>query len=225
MKSLLLVALGLLNLAPLSARLAGDWSGDLNFPQGKLRFVFHITGTDDDLSATADSPDQNARNLPVDSIRLRDDTLTFRMTQLNARFTGEVAEDRIRGTFSQNGVDVPLLLTRGSARSRNDESETKARSGTSAIAGNWAGVLRFPQGNLRIILHISGSDSDLDATADSPDQNATGLPVDSIARSGQTLRFAMNRLNARFEGTIAGDTIRGTFNQNGSDVPLTLQRQ
>lgn len=225
MKVFLLIALCFQNLSPLFARVAGDWSGDLDFPQGRLRLVLHITGSDNDLSATADSPNQNARNLSVDSIRLRHDTLTFRMTQLNARFTGEFADDRIRGTFTQNGVDVPMLLTRISEQSRKGASESDARVGGSGLAGNWAGVLRFPQGNLRLVLHISGSDSDLDATADSPDQNATRLPVDSITRAGRTLRFAMDRLNARFEGMIATDSITGTFSQGGSDIPLILQRQ
>src|ERR1700733_5964521 len=39
------------------------------------------------------------------------------------------------------------------------------------LAGDWAGVITFPQQPLHFVLHISGPDSSLKATHDSPDQN------------------------------------------------------
>jgi len=166
----------------------------------------------------------------VDSIRKDGTALTFRMSAVNARFMGDINGDRVRGTFNQNGVDVPLVLTRsaGASSGGDDRRGGDRRGGSSGptdLAGSWAGVLNFPQGTLRIVLNISGKDDDLRATADSPDQNAYGMPVDSMSRSGQRLTFAMPRLNARFEGTIGDGEIRGTFSQNGADVPLRLQKR
>jgi uncharacterized protein len=209
---------------PALANVAGNWSGDLSFPQGNLRFLLHITGPDNDLSAIADSPDQNAKGLPVDSIRKDENTLVFRMSDLNVQFTGEISGEQIRGTFTQKGVDVPLTLSRSNGDSNGDTAKD-ASEPSSDLAGTWAGALTFSQGTLRFVLHITGRDADLRATADSPDQKSYGMPVESITMSNQTLRFAMNSLNARFEGKISSDEIRGTFSQNGNDVPLKLARQ
>ena len=46
----------------------GDWQGTLDVGVMKLRLVFHITNTEDGLTATMDSPDQNANGLPVTSV-------------------------------------------------------------------------------------------------------------------------------------------------------------
>ena len=205
--------------SPVAAAVAGDWSGDLNFPNGRLRFVLHVTGPDNDLRASADSPNQNATNLVVDAIQLDGTTLSFRMTQLNVRFSGRIAENEIRGTFTQNGVDVPLVMTRATEGSRE-----RASPGSSSLAGDWQGTIALSDQPLRFVLHISGSDDDLHATADSPDQNAFGMPVDSIIRTGEKLHFTMTPLNVRYDGSISSGTIRGTFSQNSKEVPLTLSK-
>jgi hypothetical protein len=213
-----LVFVSLLLAMPASAAVAGDWAGVLQFPQGTLRLVLHVSGPDDDLRATVDSPDQNASGIPVDSIARTGDTVAFRIDRLAVRFTGTLNGDTIRGTFTQQGLDVPLSLARSAASGTSTEDEAK-------ISGTWAGTLTFPQQRLRIVLHISGSGDGLRATADSPDQNVSGIPVDSISLQGNVVRFTMSAVNASFQGTAAEETIRGTFNQNGLDVPLTLRRQ
>src|SRR5208283_765195 len=46
----------------------GAWMGTLDAGVMKLRIVFHITNTEDGLTATMDSPAQNAKGLPVTSV-------------------------------------------------------------------------------------------------------------------------------------------------------------
>jgi hypothetical protein len=213
-----LVLVTLLMAMPASAAVAGDWAGVLQFPQGTLRLVLHVSGPDDDLRATVDSPDQNASGIPVDSISKTGETVAFRIDRLAVRVSGTYSGDTIRGTFTQQGLDVPLSLARGTATGTTTDDEV-------GISGTWAGTLTFPQQRLRIVLHVSGSGDALRATADSPDQNVSGIPVDSITVQGNVVRFTMSAVNARFQGTAADETIRGTFNQNGLDVPLTLRRQ
>jgi hypothetical protein len=92
---------------------AGDWTGILNFPRQQLHIVLHITGPDDNLSATQDSPDQDGYGLRVNSIKFSDGTLRFSIQQTRATFSGsKSAGDAITGVFNQNGVDMPLTLTR-----------------------------------------------------------------------------------------------------------------
>src|ERR1700730_4775634 len=179
------------------AGIAGDWSGILTSPQQRLHFVLHITGSDTDLHATADSPDQSGYGYPVDFITISGQTLTFRMDALSVIFIGQVKGDQIAGTFNQRGFSVPLAMSRSSA--------SPSPNRQNGIIGSWSGILAFPQQQLHFVLHITGSNTDLHATADSPDQGGYGYPVDSITISGQTLTFRMNALAVNFTGQVNGE--------------------
>jgi hypothetical protein len=93
------------------------------------------------------------------------------------------------------------------------------------VAGTWEGVLKFPTITLRNVLHISGDDSNLKATIDSPDQGTWGAKVDSITLSSRVLTFVLRRIDAGFVGDLMPDgTIVGTFTQHGTGVPFVLAR-
>ena len=96
------------------AGVAGDWAGIIQTPMGGLHFVLHATGDDDDLSATADSPDQGASDLPVDEIKLHGKVLSFRIDAWDIAYRGTVKGDHISGTFRQRGVSMPLRLEKSS---------------------------------------------------------------------------------------------------------------
>ncbi|HWF09284.1 MAG TPA: M56 family metallopeptidase [Bryobacteraceae bacterium] len=103
---------------PGDAAIAGDWAGVLNLPQNKLRIVLHITGPDNALRATHDSPDQGMAGMTVDSIALSGSTLSFAIQYLDVKFSGDVnTNGTIVGTFVQRGTGVPLVLTRAVAPS------------------------------------------------------------------------------------------------------------
>jgi pimeloyl-ACP methyl ester carboxylesterase len=91
--------------------------------------------------------------------------------------------------------------------------------------GDWKGTLEAGGTKLDLVLHISRKDGALSATLDSPDQGATGLPIDSITVTGKSLRFEMSSLGASYKGTISADgtQIEGEFSQ-GQSVPLTFKR-
>ena len=67
---------------------------------------------------------------------------------------------------------------------------------------------------LRLVFHIErGADGALHATLDSPDQNATGIAVDTAVFDAPHLQLEIARLHARFDGTLDGDRLAGTFSQ------------
>lgn len=92
--------------------------------------------------------------------------------------------------------------------------------------GDWKGTLSVSVVKLDLVLHISKKDGALSATLDSPDQGATGLAIDSITVTGNSLRFEMKSLRANFEGTFSedGSQIEGEFSQQGQKLPLTFKR-
>ena len=92
----------------------GNWRGALEVGGFKLRLVLKISKTaDGKLTATVDSLDQNAKDLPVDTITFQDGTLKFEMKRLSASYVGTLSKDgtQLTGQFTQRG-DLPLDFTR-----------------------------------------------------------------------------------------------------------------
>lgn len=92
------------------------------------------------------------------------------------------------------------------------------------ITGTWHGLLVFPGGQLHIDLNITKADKGYTATMDSPDQGANGIPVTTIAFESNTLTFAIPQGNLEYKGQLLDNAFKGTFSQNGKDIPLTLGR-
>lgn len=90
----------------------GTWGGLLDFGIQKLRIVFHITNTEDGLTATADSPDQGAKGMAV-TVTRDGASLKLEMKAVSAVFEGKIATDlkSITGTFTQRANSIPLILT------------------------------------------------------------------------------------------------------------------
>jgi pimeloyl-ACP methyl ester carboxylesterase len=91
--------------------------------------------------------------------------------------------------------------------------------------GDWKGTLAAGGTKLDLVLHVTRKEGALTATLDSPDQGATGLPIDWITVTGKSLKFEMSQLGARYEGTFSADgsQIEGEFSQ-GQSLPLTFKR-
>lgn len=97
---------------------------------------------------------------------------------------------------------------------------------TADVAGSWEGVLETPGGKLRLRLHVEKTSAGaLAAKLDSVDQGAIGIPVDLITVTEGTVKWAMTRLGATYEGKLneAGDMIEGTMTQ-GVALKLNLKR-
>ena len=96
------------------------------------------------------------------------------------------------------------------------------------IAGDWQGTLNTGMGELRLVLHITkGANGALNATLDSIDQGANGLPISGISRTGDKIKLDLKIISGSFEGTLDKDasSITGTFTQGPGTMPLTIQRK
>ncbi len=91
------------------------------------------------------------------------------------------------------------------------------------IVGVWEGTLS--QVNLRIVVHVENGDDGLLVRFDSPDQNAYGIPADSVSFDGEQLSFNVDSINAGYVGTLNSDgsLIRGRWSQL-VDLVLNLGR-
>jgi alpha/beta superfamily hydrolase len=115
--SILLVAFLLTN--SLSAQhvinkniLPGSWLGKISTNGVDLRLIFNLKLNDkDSLIATADSPDQGAKNIPLGRVVLDDKKLTIKAPLLTGEYNGTITGDStIDGTWTQRGATFTVNL-------------------------------------------------------------------------------------------------------------------
>jgi pimeloyl-ACP methyl ester carboxylesterase len=93
------------------------------------------------------------------------------------------------------------------------------------ITGQWNGALKIQGNQLRIVFHISKTDTGFTATMDSPDQNAKGIPVTTTTFENSKLKLEITNLKFEYDGELDGSVIKGTLKQNGQVFPLDLSRE
>ena len=117
MKTLCILLLSVF-LSPFNApqelnKAAGNWEGTLALPGGQsLKIVFHVMNKDGELSATMDSPDQNAFGLKMDEATFKDNTIKMTMNQIQGTYEGTLKDEKFIGKWSQSGQSFDLNLTR-----------------------------------------------------------------------------------------------------------------
>jgi fermentation-respiration switch protein FrsA (DUF1100 family) len=106
------------------APIVGSWTGTIEIPQtgASLRIVFHIAPSEEGgFSATMDSPDQGATDIPVSQVAIRGDSVRLEVTAVGGTYAGaKTGADEIEGVWRQQGLTVPLSLERG-----EESSETR----------------------------------------------------------------------------------------------------
>jgi uncharacterized protein len=92
--------------------LPGSWLGRISTNGIDLRLVFNLKLNDrDSLIATADSPDQGAKNIPLGSVILNDKNLIIKAPSLMGEYNGTITGDStIEGTWTQRGASFKVNL-------------------------------------------------------------------------------------------------------------------
>ncbi len=89
----------------------GSWKGELEFQGIKLPLILNIKKNGSLYSSTMDSPKQGAKDIPVDKTDFVNNELSFEQKMLGATYKGKLTNGKIEGTFSQNGMQLPLAFT------------------------------------------------------------------------------------------------------------------
>jgi uncharacterized protein len=95
------------------------------------------------------------------------------------------------------------------------------------VEGDWEGTLKAGAAEMRLVLHVKKDDKGgLQATLDSVDQGAKGIPVSAISFSDGTVKVALNELGASYEGKFdaSQNVISGNWSQGGASLPLEFAR-
>jgi pimeloyl-ACP methyl ester carboxylesterase len=91
------------------------------------------------------------------------------------------------------------------------------------VQGLWFGTLSFGAKELRLGLRIAQDADGLTGTLDSLDQGSGEIPLSDVTFTDGTLRFAIPKLGASFEGKLDGNALRGTWSQRGLSLPLSFE--
>lgn len=86
----------------------GSWKGELDLKSIKLPLVFHFNGKD----CTLDSPTQGVTGIKAEKT-IQNGKVTIKIPTIGATFEGVTLAKTISGTFTQNGMSLPLTLTPG----------------------------------------------------------------------------------------------------------------
>lgn len=98
----------------LAQDISGSWTGVITVQGSKLPLIFNFTRTDNGYTATMDSPNQNAKDIPMDKVSFLDKNLSISFTAASIKYTGKwTSETEISGTFEQGAFSTPLILTKG----------------------------------------------------------------------------------------------------------------
>lgn len=167
MKNFLIIILFLISTALYGQDIKGSWYGAVNIQGVKLRIVFHIKKVNGDYSATMDSPDQGVKGIPVTSVNYFNDSLSLNIDNIRFAYNGLVKEDVVEGKVTQNGMKLPLILTREEVKVKRPQEPTPPYPYTSEEVTfkntkaniNLTGTLTFPNGdgNFPSVVLINGS--------------------------------------------------------------------
>lgn len=108
-KLLLFLSLLLFN-SVFSQQIVGSWMGELEIQGTKLPLIINVKHENNVYSSTLDSPLQGAAGIPIDKTTFVNNELSFENAAMNAKFKGTLKDSEIIGTFSQNGMVLPLTL-------------------------------------------------------------------------------------------------------------------
>ena len=227
-RTLTLIALAVAALSPLcraQSQLAGDWKGILSAGGVELRLILHVTAAKDgSLTATMDSLDQSAFDIPVTSAVLKDSKFDLVVDAVHGTYEGTVNKDatEIDGTWTQ-GQPLELNFKRAPATPAPAAAKPAPPSD---IDGFWAGILSVGSTELHIIFKIVNTQDGLTARMQSPDQSPAWIAASSVTRNGGALTITLKGVGIAFEGTISADleSIDGTFTQGPAKLPLLLKR-
>ena len=223
--------------APVTNSIMGNWLGTLDTGAAKLRVMFKITNSwSGVLTATLDSLDQGASDIPVNSIALKDNTVKLEVKAVQGSFEGTMDEGgkKIAGTWQQAGNSLPLTLERheGAVATAAPEKLTPeeleaSKQAARRLTGVWNGTLAAGGASFRLKVKIAKTASGA-ATGiiQSLDQGAKDIPLSGIACQEGAVRFEARGIGARYDATLSpgGTILTGKWQQSGQTMPLEFRK-
>jgi pimeloyl-ACP methyl ester carboxylesterase len=213
------VILSLMSLNGAAQNISGSWRGVLEVEDVQLPLVFNITP---DGQCTIDSPKEMVRNIPGDVNYLSGDSISV-STSIGFDYAGRLLDGVIHGTFSQNGLSVPMdlkLMGRPQSPQPPFPYQTELVKFTNANAGaTLAGTLTVPDGAKCVLLMVTGSGSQ-NRDEELFEHKHFAVIADRLARQGiATLRYD----DRGYGESVGGEVMNATTKDFADDAAAGIE--
>lgn len=212
--------------------LLGSWSGKLNVGAMSLTLVLHLEQADGEVNITLDSPDQGAKGISASKEFLSDDSIAVKVEAIGMTYRARLKDGKLDGMFAQNGVKIPLVLTKGAVEGKKRPQlpkppypyETEEVTFMNENDGaTLAGTLTWPVGYDKkqkpmVVLLVTGSGQQ-NRDEEVFDHKPFLVIADYLARQG----IATLRYDDRATGkSVGGDVANGTTEDFSRDAAAGL---
>ena len=189
------LALVCIGLSANAQEIRRSWSGELETMGQKLPIVMNLV----DGKCTLDSPAQGATGIPATIDLLTKDSIKIKIESIGASYAARYVDGQLQGTFTQNGIKIPLNMKEISPTGPNRPQTPKGPfpytteevTFQNAKAGaTLAGTLTVPKGGAKcVMIMVTGSgpeNRDEEVAYHKP----FAVIADRLARAGiATLRY------------------------------------
>ena len=208
--------------------IVGVWQGTLDRTAVKLRVVVEFKKkAGGGFTATMDSPDQRAFDMPIDEVTILEKTVKFTIKELDGSYAGQISADgqQIDGQWTQGGASRALVLKPGAKidpRRRPQQPkqpypyrEEEVNYENQAAGIKIAGTLTLPEqgGPFPAVLLITGSGPQ-DRNAEVLGHKPFLLWADYLTRRG----IAVLRVDDRGVGGTDGKPYEATIEDHVGDA-------
>lgn len=91
--------------------------------------------------------------------------------------------------------------------------------------GSWQGNIKIPNASLKVVFHVTIDNNTWQATMDSPNQGAFGIPIQSVVVKNDSIFIKDARMLMQYTGVLKGDEISGKFIQGSFSTELNLEKE
>jgi pimeloyl-ACP methyl ester carboxylesterase len=199
------------------------WKGTLNARGTELRLEFDVTEDKGKLIGELRSLDQGNTKMKAVDIKVKD-VLSFSVPQIGAKYKGKYAKDGslAEGTFSQGFARLPLTLTLAGVTAAKQVAKPEE-----TLKEAWVGKVKMglmqPVMQFRIVTTDAGTTA---AYFDSITEGRTDFDA-TWSVDGDLLKFDVPDIKLSYSGILneLRNSAKGTWNQGGNALPLTLKKQ
>ncbi len=154
-------------------KIDGSWSGKLSMGINSLALCFNIINESDKTICTLDVPEQGGVGIPTELVLLTDKEIEIYVPNLGVKYKGfRKSSDIIEGTFSQHGIELPLILNPGKLKANRPQTPKKPYLYRSeevtfyneAEGATLKGTLTYPmleyryaKGSIPVVVMVTGS--------------------------------------------------------------------
>lgn len=200
----------------------GVWEGSINIPEQPLPIIVEFEKD----KGTISIPVQGLNEYPLTGVKLEEPDVFFNMNIQGQKLTfdGKVEQEKITGTFTQQGQTFPFDLVKGSKEEKVEKDrlvEVKVQDGT------MSGQLEIPQGDgpfpLMVIIAGSGpTDRNGNSIALPGKNNSLKMLAEDLAVNGvATIRY--DKRGVGKNASLAGKEEDLRFDQYIDDAAAWVQ--